>query len=462
MSRWALWWQNRARLTVGVALTDTQCVLVVLQQKAGHFSVVLCAEKPLDLRGPLEDILPVEWIKTQLLPFKLKKISLAFHSKNLIVKNMSVPLLNHDKIEAFLKEKMGQYVVFGGADIQVDWCVLGTVVIEGSPQQKILAGALKQEEACGLRDKLAHSGLGMSVLAPSFLALLPLMSPLEPDTVSGLFYMDDTQTKVVLLHKKKPIHVAAFPLGSQHWQQDPSKAAQSFALWFDQEEAVQVEAWYVHASVEQAALIVYIREKTQKETKALCDLSFEQGLALGAAHESPYMTMAPRALGLDKQAWIMKTTLWLVVASGLALGAFFVFFACTVFLEHQIKNTKHDLQELNKHYHSVVEIEKKLTLTKFLIVNRRKLLEEKNQFPWQKFFLELPILMSGHTKLMGLEEKQEGTIVMTGAAMTSEDVFQFLRQLRGYSGLQSADLLEVSQAKQTGWVEFTIQAKKKE
>lgn len=473
------WLDNRSQLVVGIAVTETHCTLVVVQKTATAMTLRFkgqheFVQSPYEGGSLIIERIPFEWIKTCLGPFKVKKVSVTCQTKEMVVKCMHAPLQSPEKVTAFLKEKMGQYVVFSGADIVIDWMLINQVIIEGTPQQKVLAGALKRETATEMGDLFSKSGLVLTQITPPYLGILPFVEPDPEGDFQGVLYMEPLQSKVMLLHRQKLLHLYAFPLGFHHWELSKPQVIEELAKLFRLEEVSEVGSWSLHTHSElESDICMAFEQQFSKEMKPIrpqlnlskglvWDPDFESVLALGAvSHVVKNLNLVDSSHELDRQKWIVKMTMWILVASGAALLMFFFFFMGSVWIEHRIKQTKRDLAELNKQYQEVVVIEKKLAETKYLILNRRKLIAEQDRFAWQKFFLELPVLMTGSIKLTSLEEKPDGMILIIGQSISSEDVFQFLRQLRGYAYLQSADLLEVSQARQTGWVEFTLQAKKK-
>lgn len=384
-------------------------------------------------------------------------VILCHHPKTLI-RLMSLQARPGKQLTEQIAKKMGQYALFAGADIVSTHIIMSEEKTDGIPKQHTLVAAMPREAITDIVAACRLANLTISTLLPPVWAM---MTALRHTISSGLVLLvEPNATRLFQVHHTQVHHLQTLSIGTnQGWQEVESTLRP------------HLDALIQRVTPTATALHIYSdnhewRSPLLAITDALPTLWIEtEGGGRAYAHYASHATsqngnlMAALPLPQHKKLWIHFLS-YITGVSVVLLLLFFVVYLLNHSVQKEITKVQHELQDMQTQYHQVTTITQSLSETKNLILGRRALLANRQVFDWQLYFRELPTMLTRSIRIERVNGHDDGHLYMEGKAVSSEDVFAFLKQLKNRSYLDKIQLQEVIQEKDSGMVRFSIKAKR--
>jgi len=379
------------------------------------------------------------------------------HHDQTLIRLMTLPSRAGKQLAAQIRHKVAHYAVFAGTPIACTHHILSEEKTDDIPRQHALVAAMPRDTVTRITDICRLSGIGITTILPP---AWPMILQLTQQIPSGfVLLLEKKSTLLFQVHRGQATHLQALPVGTD-------------SDWHSVQTECQhhITALYQRVSPLPETLHIYSDKTEWKEdlltltAQPACtwiETSPGLGYSSYATHASGKNGNLAESLPLPqyKKLWIRFLS-YITGICILLLLLFFVLYNLNQSVQKRITHVEKDLADMQAQYQEVTDITRKINMTKSLITGRREFIKLRQNFDWQLYFRELPTMITRNLKIESINGHADGYLYLEGKALSAEDVFAFLRQLKNTSYLEKVQLQEVMQEKESGMVRFSIKSKR--
>ncbi|MEK7298881.1 MAG: pilus assembly protein PilM [Candidatus Margulisiibacteriota bacterium] len=479
------------RVGVGIDITPTSIFVTVLRHEKGAYQLISAFEEPTPpdifvkskfvgppaLANKLKNLLHTH-------PIREKKLAIAIRGEGTLIKIVWGKPMSDLKTEKWLQDLASKYVVFSGSEIQATWQVASDEIIAGEPQRRLLAAFAKHDLIQTYEKSLLAAGIIGRYMVPPAIAILRASQDATQDTnfsaTRMLMVVEAHQTTLLIVDSNIPAYVHTATIGADLLNNSPNTIdqlrleIQQIVTQFQDKKPVEKIRLFSDDIALGKTLIEQLKSLNLPIEELRCNAT---GLSQDVQDKIPPGGMVSVGLALadpfeinfskwdirqqESRRFLIYLALSLIGSSLLMLVIFFGLYFTGAAINRQISHVRHEINDSSQQFNQVLDIEKELTISKIYIVGRRKLITGNSEFVWPAILKEIPAYMTGRIRITQMDARENQFIILKGEARSSDDVFQFLRQLKASPYYEAADLQEVVHGPQSGLPRFEIRLRQK-
>ena len=392
----------------------------------------------------------IEFIKTQLSRFKIKKVGILYiiPSHLVITRNIEVPSQDPKEIRDIINLQASRHTPYSREEIIVDFIKIG---VYRKSYTKILLVIVNRDMVRKQFDILRRAGFEPNKVSfSSEVVVKALASFREGDSPSGLIHIDSTFTDFCVFLKERVIFVRSIPLGTQHLttrsQDTQTKFAEEIKESLEVYRSEDIEAYpvrlvltgaidevrdlvdflnsYLKIPVEVVPYFNYfsISSEAQRSLSLSKISSFFGVMSPGLVYESIKVDLTPQEARLKR---LFEEKSREIIKFGILVLVFFVvicsFFFGKIYLRDIfLKRLNEKFDKLHKEAELLENDFNRLKIIKDYLSRRGYSLE---------ILAEIYKVLPNEIKISELRFDRKGTVSLKGSASSMTAIFTFVEDL---------------------------------